>query len=107
VPDMTVLTIMRRHGTGGRLLVLVCITFLYVHSCLMCYVIGASLLSSLRTAVIMKEKHRALFNATSNTFRKELLDEWESMVVAWEKDMSNPDPYSEGDTGKLFRCLCL
>jgi hypothetical protein len=99
---MTPLMITRRHGTGGKSSVLVRAPF-FVHQELSDgHLTGASLLSSLRTAVIMKGKHRALFNATSDTFRKELLEEWESMVVAWENDMTNPDPYSEGDSGKSW-----
>jgi hypothetical protein len=72
----------------------------YIQDCLIFCFTGASLLSSLQTAVVMKAKHRALFEATSSTFRKELIDEWESMVVAWENDMTNPDPYSEDYSGK-------
>jgi hypothetical protein len=48
----------------------------------------------------MKAKHQVLFERTSATFTADKIKEWEAMVVAWENDMSKPDPYSEVDVGE-------
>jgi hypothetical protein len=55
----------------------------------------------------MKAKHQALFEETSATFDPQRITEWEAMVVAWENDMSKPDPYSEGDVGKQHASISL
>jgi hypothetical protein len=56
----------------------------------------------------MKVKHAALFARTSATFKDNIITTWEAMLVAWEKDMSKPDPYSEVETGEqLIVCYVL
>jgi hypothetical protein len=56
----------------------------------------------------MKVKHAALFEKTSATFKGDTVVTWEAMVVAWEKDMSQPDPYSEPEAGeRLIVCYVL
>jgi hypothetical protein len=54
----------------------------------------------LQKALTIKVKHAALFARTSATFKDDIITTWEAMVVAWEKDMSKPDPYSEVETGE-------
>ena len=61
---------------------------------------GYSLLSQLEKAVEMYKKHQAAFEQFNATFEPEVLVKWEQMVMAWDADITQPNPYEEPAIGK-------
>ena len=61
--------------------------------------LGIVLLRALQEAREMAVKQRQIFVEYSATFTPTILEQWESMVAAWDADPSKPDPYEEPTTG--------
>ncbi|KAI9068488.1 hypothetical protein FKP32DRAFT_1561583, partial [Trametes sanguinea] len=55
-------------------------------------------LHSLEEAHVMKIRQRRAFTDFSATFEPRVLQVWEALVIAWEEDPKNPDPYEEPQT---------
>ena len=60
---------------------------------------GASLLSQLRKAVEMYDKHKKAFEDFNATFEPDVVARWEQMVAAWDADITQPNPYEESNAG--------
>ena len=51
-------------------------------------------------AVLMKQKHREIFEKFSATFPAETVARWKQMVEHWEADPKAPNPYNEPGKSK-------
>jgi hypothetical protein len=91
-------------GTGKRLSDLVSYVIMYSHVHgheIGCFLFqGDSLLSQLRTAIIMAAKHQVLFNRLSSALSQTQVAKWEAEVLAWDAGESRArDPYQDTETG--------
>ncbi|KAI0059390.1 hypothetical protein BV25DRAFT_1871612 [Artomyces pyxidatus] len=57
--------------------------------------LGTQLQKSLKEAVPALEKHMAAYEEHTATFPQPVLDRWEAMIEAWDKDHKKPNPYHE------------
>ncbi|KAI0066772.1 hypothetical protein BV25DRAFT_1867938 [Artomyces pyxidatus] len=57
--------------------------------------LGSQLRKSLKEAVPALEKHMAAYEEHTATFPQAVLDRWERMIEAWDKDRKMPNPYHE------------
>jgi hypothetical protein len=48
----------------------------------------------------MRAKHEALFNRVHARFAPAVTQKWEEMVLAWDDDMTKPNPYAEPHIGE-------
>ena len=49
----------------------------------------------------MRAKQTEVFNQMSATFSPDVIEKWEAMVVAWNRNPKAPNPYEEPKNGKL------
>lgn len=68
---------------------------------------GVSLLDQIRTSTRMQVAHRTAFENFDATFSPSVTDEFRAMVVAWDADKDQPNPYEEPVPCKSFICLIL
>ncbi|KAM6497206.1 hypothetical protein JOM56_007679 [Amanita muscaria] len=52
-------------------------------------------LNRLKTAFVMRDKHRAIFEKFSSTFPLQTVKKWEEKILQWNLDNSKPNPYAE------------
>lgn len=55
---------------------------------------------NLAKALQMQAKSKQVFREFDKTFPEHIVKEWDNMVKAWDKDMSQPNPYAEPIAGK-------
>ncbi|TFK51470.1 hypothetical protein OE88DRAFT_1735365 [Heliocybe sulcata] len=68
---------------------------------------GVSFRKKYLEAVRLSKKHEDLFVCFSVTFPDATLRKWEKMVLRWEKDKRNPNPYAEDMSGTTLHSVCL
>lgn len=93
-------------GISGRLLDSVC-CHSYRCEFLLIKALGPLFLKWLKEAYEMWDKHRLIFQQFSLTFKPQMVQEWEAMVLAWKKDKSKPNPYLEPAPCSLYHSLTL
>jgi len=68
---------------------------------------GDLLFSKRRAALLESELHSSQHAIFCEAIPTETVDEWEALVVAWENDKTNKDPYVVlGDCKMNVFCLC-
>ncbi|TFK46468.1 hypothetical protein OE88DRAFT_1714953 [Heliocybe sulcata] len=68
---------------------------------------GVSFRKKYLEAVRLSKKHEDLFVRFSATFPDATLRKWEKMVLRWEKDKRNPNPYAEDMSGTTLHSVRL
>ncbi|TFY76005.1 hypothetical protein EWM64_g8006 [Hericium alpestre] len=53
------------------------------------------LLHALKDAVFMLAKQQPLYDDLKQLFPLDVVDSWDQMIIAWDQDKSNPNPYEE------------
>ena len=66
--------------------------------------VGSYLVKLLKESRKMKIRQQEIFDENSQTFPQDVIQKWEDMVVQWEADFSNPDPYEEPQASRSFTC---
>lgn len=56
---------------------------------------GQALLGQIRTSTRMQVAHHTAFENFDATFSPGVTDEFRAMVVAWDEDKDQPNPYEE------------
>jgi hypothetical protein len=49
----------------------------------------------------MRDRHQDLFMKFTATFKPETVLAWEGMVMAWERDPTQPNPFEEPVNGRF------
>ncbi|EIN12129.1 hypothetical protein PUNSTDRAFT_61430, partial [Punctularia strigosozonata HHB-11173 SS5] len=67
--------------------------------------LGHHFTTHLPDAVQLRDAYQEIANNFTATFPSEIVAKWRSMVVAWQNDHSQPDPFAEPETGNNLDSL--
>jgi hypothetical protein len=48
----------------------------------------------------MRAKHTAIFEKLCTKFSPDVINNWEVMATAWERDQNQPNPFAEPSVGE-------
>lgn len=68
--------------------------------------LGTRLLQGLHEAIEMNSRHTSLHMKFTESFPPDTIRKWESEVVAWERDPTQPNPFDDEET-KREHCWLL
>jgi hypothetical protein len=63
---------------------------------------GDSLLKAFLQASKMKQKHRKLERLSTASYPAPVTAEWRALMIAWDEDYRNQDPYKAPESGMFY-----
>lgn len=87
-------------GIGVKLLILVSLVY-SLWAGVLIKTTGSSLGSQLDKAVPKRDHHRDNHQKFTETFSASIVDQWEKLILDWDEDMTEFNPYAEPVAGEL------